>query len=140
MNRIVIDASVAIKWSIPEIHSAEALRYLDPSLERQAPELLLAEIANILLKKTNRGEITPDQSLRIADDVRQSDVTIYPMSDLIVSALSIALATGRSAYDSMYLALADALGTQVVTADRKLYNAIQNSPYAQLIRWVEEEP
>jgi predicted nucleic acid-binding protein len=140
MNSFVVDASVAIKWSIPEIHSAEALRYLDPSLERHAPELLLAEIANILVKKTNRGEITPVDALRIAQDVRQADFTIHPMDGLIVSALSIALATGRSAYDSMYLALADSLGTKVVTADRRLYNGLQGGPHGRLIQWVEDEP
>jgi predicted nucleic acid-binding protein len=128
MNRLIVDASVAIKWSIPEIHSAEALRYLDPSIERHAPELLLAEIDNILLKKTNRGEITSDESLRIAGEIRESDTTIHPMGALMVSALSIALATGRSAYDSMDLALADLLGSKVVTADRKLYNGLQSGP------------
>jgi predicted nucleic acid-binding protein len=61
------------------------------------------------------------------------------MGALMVSALSIALATGRSAYDSMDLALADLLGSKVVTADRKLYNGLQSGPYARLIAWVEDE-
>ena len=50
MNRLVVDSSVVI-WAVgtPEVHSADALRlHLDPDLERDAPELLLAEISNIL--------------------------------------------------------------------------------------------
>ena len=48
MTRLVVDSSVVIKWSIPEVHSADALRYLDPDLERDAPELLLAEAGNMV--------------------------------------------------------------------------------------------
>ncbi len=38
MNRVIIDASVVIKWSEPEVHSADALRDLDPDLERDVPD------------------------------------------------------------------------------------------------------
>jgi predicted nucleic acid-binding protein len=140
VTRFVVDSSVVIKWSIPEIHSDDALRYLDPALERHAPELLLAEAANILWKKTGRGEIAPDEAARIADDVRQSAITIHPMSDLFGRALAIALATGRSAYDSLYLALAESLSTSTVTADRRLYNALQGSGYEGLVLWIEDGP
>jgi predicted nucleic acid-binding protein len=140
MTRLVIDSSVVIKWSVPEIYSADALRYLDPDLDRDAPELLMAEISNILWKKVGRNELTRDQAERIAADVSQADVTIHPMEPTFERALTIALETGRSAYDSMYLALAEALSTRVVTADRRLYNALQNGPYARLILWVEDGP
>ena len=69
MNRFVVDASVAIKWWVPEVHSADALRYLDPDIGREAPDLLLAEAGNILWKKVNRGELTrrrPSRSRRIS--------------------------------------------------------------------------
>jgi hypothetical protein len=62
MTRLVVDSSIVIKWSIPEVHSADALRYLDPDLERDAPELLLAEISNILWKKVGRNELTRVQA------------------------------------------------------------------------------
>ena len=44
MSRLVVDSSIVIKWFVPEVHSGDALRYLDPNLERDAPELLLAQI------------------------------------------------------------------------------------------------
>jgi hypothetical protein len=62
MTRLVVDSSIVIKWSVPEVHSADALRYLDPDLERDAPELLLAEISNILWKKVGRNELTRVQA------------------------------------------------------------------------------
>jgi predicted nucleic acid-binding protein len=30
VTRLVVDSSVVIKWSVPEVHSEDALRYLDP--------------------------------------------------------------------------------------------------------------
>jgi predicted nucleic acid-binding protein len=124
MTRFIIDSSVVTKWYVPEILTIDALRYLDPALERHAPELLLAEAVNILWKKINRGELTPDEAARIADDIRQADISIYSMRSLFGPALSIAIAVGRSAYDCLYVALADALSASLVTADRRLYNAL----------------
>ena len=140
MTRVVIDSSVVIKWSIPEVHSADALRYLDPDLERDAPKLLLGEISNILWKKVGGNELTREQAQRIAADVGLAAVTIYPMGPTFGSALQIAVETGRSAYDSMYLALAEALSARAVTADRRLFNSLQSGPYAALVLWVEEGP
>ncbi len=140
MTRLVVDSSVVIKWSVPEVHSADALRYLDPDLERDAPELLLAEVSNILWKKVGRGELTRVEAEGIAADVRLADVAIHTMGPLFGAALRIALETGRSAYDSIYLALAETLATRMVTADRRLYNALQGGPYAGLVLWVEDGP
>lgn len=138
MNRFVIDASVAIKWWVPEVHSADALRYLDPDLGREAPELLLAEAGNILWKKVNRGELTTVEAERIAGDLVQSDVVVYPIGPILVAPLRIAPETGRSSYDCTYLALAEANTVALVTADRKLYNSLQGGTYAGLVRWVED--
>jgi predicted nucleic acid-binding protein len=47
MRRYVVDASVAVKWFVPEIHSAEALRLLSSDCELLAPDLLPSELGNI---------------------------------------------------------------------------------------------
>jgi predicted nucleic acid-binding protein len=140
VSRLVVDSSVVIKWFVPEVHSDDALRYLDPDLERNAPELLLAEVSNILWKKVGRSDLTAAEANKIAEDVEQADVNIHPLRPLFGPGLRMALATGRSAYDCIYLALADSLSTRVVTADRRLYNALQGSPYSRLILWVEDGP
>jgi predicted nucleic acid-binding protein len=140
MSRLVVDSSVVIKWFVPEVHTDGALRYLDPDLERHAPELLLAEASNILWKKVGRGELNAAQAGQIAHDVGQADINIHPMATLFGPGLQIALATARTAYDCIYLALADTLATRVVTADRRFYNALQGGPYAHLILWIEDGP
>jgi predicted nucleic acid-binding protein len=140
VTRFVVDSSVVIKWSVPEVHSADALHYLDPDLERDVPELLLAEVSNILWKKVGRRELSPMEAERIAADVGQADLNVHTMRPLFEAGLRIALATGRMAYDSIYLALADSLSTRLVTADRRLFNALQGGPYASLVLWVEDGP
>jgi predicted nucleic acid-binding protein len=140
VSRLVVDSSVVIKWFVPEVHSDDALRYLEPDLDRDAPELLLAEISNILWKKVGRNELNATQAEKIAQDVGQADINIHPMATLFIPGLQIALATGRSAYDCIYLALADSLATRVVTADRRFYNALQGGPYAHLVLWIEDGP
>ena len=125
---------------MPEVHSADSLRYLDPDLGRDAPEPLLAAASNILWKKVGRGELSQSEAEKIAADVGQSAINIHSMSPLFETALRIALATGRSAYDSIYLALADSLLTRLVTADGKLFNALKSGPYARLVLWIGDGP
>lgn len=137
MSRFVVDSSVVIKWWIPEVHSGDALRYLDPDVDRDAPEWLVAELCNILWKKVGRGELTTSEAEQIAAEVTRADVILHAMGPLCGSALRVALATGRSAYDCLNMALAESLATRMVTADRRLYNAVQGGPYAHLVHWVE---
>lgn len=49
MNKFVVDASVAMKWYLPENYSEHADRLLNPFFELLVPELLFSEIGNVLL-------------------------------------------------------------------------------------------
>ena len=63
---------------------------------------------------------------------------MHPVRPLLEPAYEIALATGRTLYDSVYLALSTALGCKLVTADRRLFNALQASPFFDDVIWVED--
>ena len=52
-------------------------------------------------------------------------------------ALDLAIETDRTAYDSLYLALAMLTQCQLVTADSKLLNALVPGDYADHVVWVE---
>ena len=56
MSAFVVDASVVVKWFVPEVHSDAARRLLTLSHEYFAPDLLFAETANTIWKKIRRGE------------------------------------------------------------------------------------
>jgi predicted nucleic acid-binding protein len=51
MSLFVVDASVGIKWMLPEPHSAEALRLHAPTHQLHGPAFFTIELANILWKK-----------------------------------------------------------------------------------------
>ena len=53
----VVDASVAIKWFVPEALSNEAQRLLDGGAALFAPDFLLIEFGNIIWKKVRLGEL-----------------------------------------------------------------------------------
>ena len=73
-ERLVIDASIAVKWVVPEpdCDRAEALR--DHPLV--APDLLFAECANVLWKKVRRGELSKDEADIAAQTLGQADIAI----------------------------------------------------------------
>ena len=56
MSVFVVDASFAIKWVVDEAHTTQALLLRRHRLI--APDLLIAECANVLWKKVRRGELT----------------------------------------------------------------------------------
>ena len=140
MTRYVVDASVVIKWFVPEVHTDAALRYLDDAHERLAPDLLLPETGNILWKKVRLGEITEGEGRNILRAVAAAPIQIHPSGPLLDPAFAIARALDRSVYDSLYLALAVAHECRMVTADRRLHNALRNTPLAAHLRWVEDAP
>lgn len=118
MTDFVIDASVAIKWVVAETGTPEAL-----ALRRHrlfAPDLLAAECANILWKKTRLGEFSTEEALFAARLLQRADVELAPMRGLLEPATRLAIALDHPAYDCTYVALAERLGCGLVTADRRL--------------------
>ncbi len=53
MSKLVVDASVVVKWVVSEIGTDDAIRGLKVA-PLAAPDLLIAECANILWKKVQR--------------------------------------------------------------------------------------
>ena len=125
---VVVDASVVIKWFVPEAGSDAASRLLASGDRLAAPDLLFAEIANAIWKKVVRGQLTRAESQRLISDIEKIAVATTPCRALANDAHAIALITSRSVYDSMYVALALRLDTRVITADERFFHALQSFP------------
>ena len=138
MKRVVVDASVVLKWFIPEIHSEAAVRLLDPAFVLLAPDLIGPEFGNILWKKVRRAEVTPGEADEILRAFGALPLDVRPSAVLLAAAFDIAVELDRSVYDSLYLALAVAEECVLVTADRKFHSAVHGSPLGDHIQWVEE--
>lgn len=139
MKRLVVDASVAIKWFVPEIHSAAAARLLDPELILSAPDLIGPELGNTIWKKSRRQEITSKEALEILTAFPSMGVEIYASGILLLSAFELAVALDRTVYDSLYLALAVAHDCALITADQKFHASVIDSPLASHILWIEDD-
>jgi len=125
---VVVDASVVIKWFVPEAGSDAASRLLASEDRLAAPDLLFAEIANAIWKKVQRGQLTRAESQRLVSDIENIAVDTTPCRALAGEAHTLAIITSRSVYDSMYVALALRLGTLVITADARFFHALQSFP------------
>lgn len=124
MSTFVVDASVVIKWFVPEVHSDAARRLLASSHQYVAPDLLFAETASAIWKKIRRGDLSSEHGQRLVTDIGRIAVETVPCRSLAVDAHALATATGRTVYDAMYLALAVRLETRMITADERLVSAL----------------
>lgn len=119
MNAFVVDASIAIKLVVEEAGTAEAL-LLRKQAKLIAPELLVAECANILWKKVRRDELSKDEAILAARLLQGADIELLPTRSLLEAATSIAIDLDHPAYDCVYIALAAANDCRFVTADERL--------------------
>ena len=115
----VVDASVAAKWLAPEPDSPLAEALLDNELI--VPDLLFAEVGNILWKKQLRGEMDAAATQIGARWLLQVPVQVHDSAGLLADALALALQLQHPAYDCFYLALARRVDAPLMTADRRLH-------------------
>jgi len=126
VSGVIVDASVAIKWVCPEAHSIQAMSVLE-NRRLIAPDLLTAECANILWKKTRRAEITYETAQLAAKALQRIDIELVPMRRTLTSVLKLAVALDHPAYDCLYLVLALERDCQFVTADKRLLNKLNQT-------------
>ena len=104
---LIIDASVGVKWLIPEILSAEADRLMTKEIRRHVPTLFFTEVSQTIWKTVQVcREIAAEDARELFRRLRMLPIKVHPVDPLIDLSFEIALQTGRSVYDSIYLALA----------------------------------
>ena len=123
----VVDASVAIKWFVPEALQANAWTLAAAPQDLVAPDLLLVEVVNIAWKKCVRGEIDRAAAREIARRVGAGLRRVVPSDALIRPALEIAIVLNHPIYDCLYLALAERAGYPLVSADERLARAVSGT-------------
>ena len=120
-EKIVIDASIAVKLFVEEIDTskAEALieHHINGDLLIILPELIFLEVANPLRynKKVN------DALSRAVERLFQMQFRVERMNEFIVKkAVEIALHYNITVYDAVYAAIAQLYGISFITADKQL--------------------
>lgn len=134
---IVVDASIAVKWAVDEPGRAEALQVLDLEQDLGAPDLIFAELTNVLRKKVKSGEVTSEQAMRALDAVHSTITTVVGSADLWADALDLARNLDHSAYDCFYLAAAIG-GGLLVSADEKFLRKCREAGFGAFVSAPEE--
>ena len=119
---IVIDASAV--WELLRLGPSR-LRLMElvlgPGASVHAPDLVNAEVLHVLRRHARSGEVTLERSDEMRQDFADLPIHRYPTWPLVERAW--ALRDNFTAYNAMYVALAEALGATLVTADRALARA-----------------
>ena len=130
MSLFIVDASVVLKWFLPEEDSDAALRLLEREKRFLVPGHLLAETTNAVWKRVRLHHFSIARGYEVVEKIGRTAVTFDVIScrDLAADAYKLAVAYDRSVYDAMYLALAMRRNSRLITADRRLYNAVAAAP------------
>ena len=136
MKVCVIDASVIAAAFFQEEFAEAAAALLASDRPLQAPDLVIAEVANVIWKRQRRNEIDDTEAAGLLADFRMLPLRITSASELIESAFELALRTGRTVYDCLYLALAVKTRSIMVSADKRLVNALVGMPLEKHIVWI----
>jgi predicted nucleic acid-binding protein len=119
---IVVDASVIVKWFVPEVGAAPAKALLSAADELITPELASIEVASALIRKGLRQELTgPDVENTLRAWFRalaDGQILLLPNADDLEAAAKLALELQHPLPDCLYLAAAERLGAALITADR----------------------
>jgi len=107
---------------------AEALwaRWHREERETVAPTLLYYEVSNALHRYVVQGLASPAEAAALLDVALRLDVVLHDDPELHRHALRLAQRFSLPAtYDAHYLALADRLGAELWTADRRLVAKVE---------------
>lgn len=126
--RYVLDASVALKWVLPESDTPRAVRlrnaYRQKLHELLAPDIFPAEIAHSLTRAERRGILTPPEGAHRLLLVLRTTPVLHPYLPLLRRAIDISSTMRVGVYDCLYVALAEREGCELVTADAKLVTVL----------------
>lgn len=122
----VVDTSAVVRLFIPDGEIPEGLEEFIRKAERGenvliAPELVLAEIGNVLHRKNREGVITSAERDQLVADCLDLPIRLCSHRDIFASSVEIAGEHGLTVYDALFLALAIRQGARLFTADERLH-------------------
>ncbi len=128
MRSIVLDTSAVVRLYVPDGPLPDGLEEgVDAAWRSEAillaPELLLAELGQVLWNKERRGEIAEAEADQIHDEALDLPIDLVGHRELLADARALARLRDLTVYDGLFLALAIARGAELITADGTLESA-----------------
>ncbi len=151
MTPLVVDASVLLKWVLPEVHS-EAARHVLSASDLLAPDLLWAEVGHVLWRRRRQGEFDAQTAQVMLLDLRSLEIRDFPVRPLLPAALNIAMSIDHALYaahlaaggrpggggDCIYLALAEDAGLHRRYRRSAVPSKVRNGILSDRIAWIED--
>jgi predicted nucleic acid-binding protein len=122
---IVIDASALLEVLLrtPSAQAVETRLFEDPRQSLHAPHLLDVEVAQVLRRYATIGEIADQRGTEALADLADFPIRRYPHDFLLPRVWT--LRNNFTAYDAVYVALAEALDARLLTRDERLAAAVR---------------
>jgi predicted nucleic acid-binding protein len=148
---IVVDTSLVTKWVLPEERSELALALLAALTARSeqivAPALLPIEFTNVVFQRARRRMWSYEEAAEALDRLFELDLEVHSPSEAERRSLhrrAFALARDYAlpaTYDAHFVALAEALGCELWTADERLARRLGDRvPYIRLLESYADDP
>lgn len=118
---IVVDASVVATALLDDQADGTTARARLRGTRPTAPELLDLEVLSVIRRLVGAGRVTPTRARQAVDDLEDLPVQRAPHRPLIHRCWE--LQENLTPYDAAYVALAEAIGTTLLTADARLSRA-----------------
>lgn len=120
---IVVDASVAVKWILPEFGSPRAEVIMEADDLLAAPDILRIEVAGAVVRRVRTVGMPPDEARALVVSwtraLDRNVVALVPSVPLLDDASQLAIEMRHALQDCLYLALARRNDALLVTADRQ---------------------
>jgi predicted nucleic acid-binding protein len=129
---IVLDASAALEWLLRTPSGIKIdVRLFSRSISLHAPHLLDLEVAQVLRRYVREKAITAQRAEEALTDFNDLPLNRYP-HDLLIPRVW-GLRDTLTAYDAVYIALAEMLDASLLTCDRKLSLARNHTATIELM-------
>lgn len=132
---LVLDASVAAKWYLPDEDDTDiALAILGSSVRYEivlfAPDYILVEVPSALTASTlgRNPRLTRQAGQAAIEEFLGHPIQTIASAELVLDAYDLVHRHGCAIYDALYLALAQRLGTPFIIADRRLFLRVGHLP------------
>jgi predicted nucleic acid-binding protein len=129
---IVVDASALLEALLrtPERAAVER-RMFNSGESLHAPHLLDVEVAHVIRRYAATGELDAERGREALADLADFPLRRYPHDFLLPRIWE--LRNNLTAYDAVYIALAEALGAPLLTRDRRLATAPGHHALVELV-------
>jgi predicted nucleic acid-binding protein len=129
---IVVDASAVIEWLLWTSRGIRIYqRLFSKAVTLHAPHLIDVEVAQVLRRYARDGIITVQRGQEAIEDFSDLSLHRYPHDFLMPRVWE--LRPNLTAYDAVYVALAEVVNAPLVTCDAKIASAPGHHAFVEVI-------